>query len=174
MLASSSSDAGDDDDDDDSESLPPECPPPGVSGSLPSGRPPPGFTRYLPRLCDDIRNSLPLCCWPILFPDADPSSSDDDEDDAMKPEWVVRVAKSVRRVVHMQKIVRPWFMSIFLFFGTGCELIPGGRISSYPLGHGASWSQEAESAPTHGLCEYKNCETSVWAEYFIFLGQSTS
>ena len=72
----------------------------------PSERPPPGFRRYLPRLCDDIRNSLPLCCWPILFPGADPSSSDDDKDDAMKPEWVVRVAKFVRRVVHMQKIVR--------------------------------------------------------------------
>ena len=35
-------------------------------------------------------------------------------------------------VVHIQRIMRPWFVSNLFFFGAWCELIPGGRISSYP------------------------------------------
>ena len=35
-------------------------------------------------------------------------------------------------VVHIQKIMRPWFVSNLLLLGAGYELIPGGRINSYP------------------------------------------
>ena len=40
------------------------------------------------------------------------------------------------------------------------------------FGQGMSWSEEAGSASTHGLCLYKNYETLVCAE--IVLGQGTS
>merc|ERR1711966_648069 len=35
-------------------------------------------------------------------------------------------------VGHIQKNMRPWFVSNLFFFGAWGELIPGGRISSYP------------------------------------------